>query len=234
MIWRWSPEDASRHADEALALAREVGDQRLLAWCSNVAARASETVGQLATADERYRQTVELALAAGDDEVASMALGNRANVALAAGEYDRAPSLAQETIGLGQAYLAPRCVLAVANAHLGRAREARNALRDAMAATQQAGAPGAGALLRAGGVVIARIGSAERAARLLGREELLRETYSLMLDAADQRTLADAVEILHAKLYPEVFDSAWQHGHSLALTDALAELATELDVGRVP
>jgi hypothetical protein len=55
-----------------------------------------------------------------------------------------------------------------------------------------------------------------------------------MLDAADQRTLADAVEILHGKLYPEVFASAWQHGRSLALTDALAELATELYVGRVP
>jgi hypothetical protein len=77
-------------------------------------------------------------------------------------------------------------------------------------------------------VVFARAGSAERAARLLGREEFLREHHALRLDPTDRRELDEAIRILNERLYPPVLASAWQHGRSMSLEDAIAEVRSEL------
>jgi hypothetical protein len=87
----------------------------------------------------------------------------------------------------------------------------------------------AGAFLRASGMVIAHIGSAERAARILGQAERLRGTYNLLLDPTDERELEQALESLNARWYPDVLASAWQRGRSTSLQDVFTELSKELD-----
>jgi predicted ATPase len=229
LMWRWSPVEASTYAEQAVDVARDVGDPRLLAWCSVIHARATEIRGDLSLADRRYQEAADLAGFARDEEIASMALVNRANVALAVCEYDRARRLAQEAVASGTARLPRLCILATANARLGREREALTGLREAIEVTRQTGMTSAGAFLRASGMVIAHIGSAERAARILGQAERLRETYNLMLDPTDERELEQALESLNARLYPDVLASAWQRGRSMSLQDVFTELSKELD-----
>jgi hypothetical protein len=82
--------------------------------------------------------------------------------------------------------------------------------------------------VRACGVVLAHAGSAERAARLLGHEEFLRERHTLSIDATDRRELDDAMKLLNDRLYPAVLASAWEHGRRMTLQDAIAEVSIEL------
>jgi hypothetical protein len=166
-----------------------------------------------------------------DSETAWAPLNNRANLALAAADYQQARRLAQEALAFDSPHkIHTLCVQACANVHLGHDREAISSLREAIKLAQPSGPPVAATLiLRACGVVVVRVGNAERAARLLGHEELLREKYGIGLDPADRRELADSLEILHAKLYPEVLASSWQHGRSMNTQDAFAEVRKELD-----
>jgi hypothetical protein len=83
--------------------------------------------------------------------------------------------------------------------------------------------------VRACGVVLAHAGSAERAARLLGHEEFLRERHIITPDPTDRREIDDAMKILNDRLYPAVLASAWQHGRTMTLQDAIAEVSIELE-----
>jgi hypothetical protein len=83
-------------------------------------------------------------------------------------------------------------------------------------------------------VVLARAGSAERAARLLGQEEFLRERHVVSLDPTDRREVDAAIGILNDRLYPGVLASAWRHGRSLSVEDAIAEVSTELQDQQAP
>jgi tetratricopeptide (TPR) repeat protein len=229
LIWRWTPEEACAYAEEAVALARGLGDPRLHAWCSLIRATAAHYRGDTSLAELRFRETGEMATVAGDREIAWAALNNRANLALGDADYQYARQLAQEALVFDSPHnTITLCVLACASVHLGHDREAISALLDAVSSAQQKGASAAG-VLRACGSVIARVGSAERAARLLGHEEALREKYANALDPTDRRLLAEAIDILHTKLYPEVLASAWQWGRSMSTQDAFAEVLDELD-----
>jgi predicted ATPase len=233
-----SAEDALAAAERALALALDLEPDNAgkLAWYTFVLARATHQCGDPELAERRHHDASELADAAGDLYMVALTGNSRANIALGAADYERAASLCTATLASASGSIAdPRttknilCVLAVASAHLGHAREAIRAIREAVIANEQVGSPvTTGGCLRAAGVVIARLGSAERAARLLGQEEMLRESLESPLDPTDERELHEALEILRGKLYPSVLTSAWQRGRTMSLADALAELSREL------
>jgi hypothetical protein len=76
--------------------------------------------------------------------------------------------------------------------------------------------------------VAARQGQAERAARLFGAVETLRETMGVDVPspawrALNERDLKDAREQLDA----ETFDAAWTEGRAMTLEEAVAEALAE-------
>jgi predicted ATPase/DNA-binding SARP family transcriptional activator len=231
-----NPEDSLSAADRALALAEDVDpeDGRLIMWCTFVRARATYQCGNHELADRRNQEAARLAAALGDREIAQVATASRANIALGAADYERAVSLC--TAALADSEIAsPRvkdnvmCVLSVASAHLGDTEQAVRAIREALNLAQEINTPGASCgVLRAAGVVTARFGSAERAARLMGHERMLREGVGVVIDPTDRRELAGALKTLQAKLYPEVLASAEARGREMTLAEAFGEVLTEL------
>jgi predicted ATPase len=233
MTWRWNLEDATAHAEQAVALADQIDEPRLLAWCNIILAIANARSGEQQLADRHFEQAARLAALAGDRRTECIAIHNRANLALGRAQYDRARQFCEQAIAIDAdtetlITVLLLCVLSVANVHLGHAEDARRCLRDAAAPARQIGSR-AGAYLHACAIVIARVGSAERAARLLGQEESLRESGGWDLDATDRRLLTETLEVLQAKLYPAVLASAWERGRAMSLEDAFAEISEELD-----
>jgi predicted ATPase len=228
LTWKWSLDEAEDYAAQAVTLARELGDQRLLAWCTFVRGAAADHRGDSSLVETSYREAAALACAVGDHEIAWAALNNAANRALGAGDYERAQELARQALTIPTPFKAVTlCVLAVANTFLGRDNEAISSIREAAEVVQAAEALAVGVLL-AGGVVVTRVGNAERAARLLGAEEFLRETrHNNHRDPPEQRMLAETLQMLRKKLYPDVLASAWQHGRSMSLQAALDEISKD-------
>jgi hypothetical protein len=62
---------------------------------------------------------------------------------------------------------------------------------------------------------------------MFGHDERARESNSMGLDPSDQREFDAALQILRAKLYPDVLASAWQHGRAISPDQALAEVIEE-------
>jgi predicted ATPase len=230
----WDVEAARDHADRAFAIAAEIHDPRLLAWCSMIRAGTVFLSGELELAERLFQETIELARAAGDQATAGYAVGNLANIALGRADYelasrllaDAGPTLIAAVDAASQLTFA--CLQASASLHMGRGTQALACLQASIPLAQTTHAAGLTQWVRACGVVLARAGSAERAARLLGQEEILRQRHTLSLDPTDRLDVDQAIEILNNRLYPEVLASAWRHGREMSLEDAIAEVCSEL------
>jgi predicted ATPase len=229
---------ANAHAEQALELARRLEDLRLIARCSYMVALVGSELDDEQVSRSRFEHAIEHARAAGDGQCERWGVSGLANFALATGDDRLAKQLATEAIALSRAaedtggLMVTHCVLGVASAHLAEGTRALDCMREAAQLAQRLGAAAGVPCLRACGTIVAHVGNAERAARLLGQEELLRERNRMSLDRADRRSLAGAMEILHAKLYPDVLASSWQRGRTMTLTDAFSEIFKELEQQR--
>jgi hypothetical protein len=63
----------------------------------------------------------------------------------------------------------------------------------------------------------------DRAARLFGAAETIRETSNNFLHATDRVERDRSVNVLQKQLTPSQFDTAWRAGHTLTLEQAVAE-----------
>jgi hypothetical protein len=66
----------------------------------------------------------------------------------------------------------------------------------------------------------------ERAARLLGAAEAMRETADAAMAFDELPELAEFVERLRTMLPPAAFDAAWSAGGALSFAEAVAEART--------
>jgi predicted ATPase/DNA-binding SARP family transcriptional activator len=80
--------------------------------------------------------------------------------------------------------------------------------------------------------IVAGIGQPRRAARLLGAEVMLLESYEMGLDRFEQKEFDRDIASLRAQLDEETFMAAWSEGRKLTLEQAVAEanaIGTELN-----
>jgi hypothetical protein len=230
----WDVRTARAHAEQAIAVAAELPDPGTLAWCSLIRATEVYRCGEQLLARDLFEETIELARVAGDPATEAYAVTNLANVLLGSGEYERVSRLVAETstpimeAGDPANQLTFTMLQAIASVRLGHENEARARLQASIPLVHKTPVLGVIGWLRACGVVLARAGNAERAARLLGQEEFLRERHIMSLDPTDVRELNDAMEVLNARLYPSVLASAWQQGRSMSIQDTIGEAAKEL------
>jgi ATP/maltotriose-dependent transcriptional regulator MalT len=91
---------ARRHSEEALELARELGDCRRVAVASNALAQLNRLEGKLDEAEQLYLQTVSLGRELGDREMTAVGMLNLAMVAVARGAAGRARELLVDVIAI--------------------------------------------------------------------------------------------------------------------------------------
>jgi tetratricopeptide (TPR) repeat protein len=223
-------DEATRLHQEALRLARQVGDRSAEALAlNNLGAQVLER-HDVPEAQRLYRRAEELAVSVGDHRVTGMSVHNAGEVALHEGDYDRAASLFTRALGLfrqsGDQWLVAAALhsLALTTLQQGHIDEAREALRESLELATILG----GDLLLPEGIeglasVAAHSDQPRKAVRLLAAASRLRSRMGTPLEAADvpdhDRLLAE----LKADLPHGTFERAWRQGQHITAKAAIAE-----------
>jgi predicted ATPase/class 3 adenylate cyclase len=218
---------ATELADEELALAREVGDDRLLgvALCDLGFTLVSTDTGRAQMLLEESRARFA---AAADESGLARALNNLSMVSFVLGDVPASRRLADESLVVARRAGDERAICA---ALLNAAQSAKHdeALEDARAfnreAVRRSSALGYGTVLAFALEELASLGGdlgASDAARLLGAAEALRERIaSFRTVAVERELLARMVEDVRTALGAEQFAAAWAEGRGLRLEDAV-------------
>jgi predicted ATPase/class 3 adenylate cyclase len=131
------PEDAARSLNAALALRRELGDERGIARALNSLGVVTRSLGKLDEAERMLQESMERAAAIGDRRAVAMALSNQAIVAEDREDHHAAADYATRALDidreLGGAYvIVGTANLAVTLVRAGRIDEGLARLREAL------------------------------------------------------------------------------------------------------
>jgi tetratricopeptide (TPR) repeat protein len=155
-------------------------------------------------------------------------VNNLGSVALSRGDYERALELFEESLALGRERQdQDLCGLVLSNLGfttlmLGDGQRARSLLRDGLIAAREIGIVDG---FIQGFVGLAAVYAREdpaRAARLLGRADMLCEETAAALEQLEGRVRDETEAELRARLGEDAYAAVYAEGHALALEDALA------------
>ena len=220
-------ERGSAAADELLALAAETDSTRAQAVGVDIAGLVAARRGDWDSAAQLHAEFARLARELGDSWLLSIAVNNLGDVELNRSEYKRALELFEESLSIGRE-LQDHDLLARAFTNLGFTtlmlgdiERARSLLRDGLIAGREIGYVDG---LKYGfvglGAAYAREDPA-RAARLIGRADLLCEETASDLTQLEGRVRDQAEAELRARLGEDAYAAAYTEGRGLALEDAL-------------
>ena len=195
-VFAGSGERAASFAEESLAVAREVGDPAVVARALHELGESAQALGDLQRAKELYHQAIALEREGGHSGAST--LGNLGDLALTEGDFEEAAALSAEAEDLWQAEgrkmgaAIARFNRASALLHLGRSEDARFLLNEAMRDFGELGHTEFIALcLLAVAALVAKSGSCDDAARLLGAAETILGEVGTQIDGSELR-LRDA------------------------------------------
>jgi predicted ATPase len=221
-LWQGDVERGSAVADVLLARAAEADSGDFL-----FAGLVANGRGDLDRAEELYEESARLAREEGNSALLGMALNNLGAVAVDRGDHQRALRLFEESLAIGreqqdQDRLARAFMnLGMTTLMLGDVQRARALLRDSLVAAREIGlVEGFIGGFVGFGAIYAREDPA-RAARLIGRADVLCE------EAGNLEQMKDTVRVeteaeLRARLGEEAYAAAYAEGRRLTLEDALA------------
>jgi predicted ATPase/class 3 adenylate cyclase len=220
---------ARRQAEEALALYRELGDARGIAYSVLLLGHAVAEGGDAPEAQELFHETIRLFRDVGDWNQTLVTTRLLAWTYYELGDLDQARALHEENLRRARATrnenIEAQSLGALAEDALaaGRLEEAGSLLREALRINRDLGDLAGTALnfCRLASVLAAS-GKAETAAQLLSRAEALHEEMGAgvrpWLGEMNEATLAS----IRAQLDASRVGEAWQRGRDLALDDAVA------------
>jgi ATP/maltotriose-dependent transcriptional regulator MalT len=188
--------------------------------------------GDLVRARELHERVLELQLAASDRPGAASTLVNLGDVALVAGEYERAIELNTEAMELARAHggsalslQVPLINLAAAHVQLGHLTEAEEAAAASLEAASDLRDPlGVAFALRVFSAASTRRGDHDRAAMLLGAADALDAELGAGTDPTQNALRENTLIQVEDALGAPATSSALERGRSLT-ADAALELA---------
>jgi predicted ATPase len=227
------PDAAEHHAAAAVALARELGNEPALAVALRELGEVMAVRNDYAAAFSLYEESLAVARAAGESTVPT--LTNLADVALAAGELERAIEYSDQAAELasGQDAEVVRAIGAYNSAsaliQLGRGDEAPPHLRNALDTVVRIEYPELiGWCLAASSALAAPIDPTD-AARLLGAAEAAVESAGAALGPAERRLRSWTITVLEKELASPELERELQSGRALELEKAVSLARQYLD-----
>ena len=225
-VWQGDIDRGSAAANEMLALASETDSTR--ARAVGMAGIVASARGDWDDAAQLSSESARLAREIDEPRLLSIAVNNIGDAALNLGEYERALELFGESLSIGRE-LQDHDLLARAFANLGFTtlmlgdnEQARSLLRDALIAGREIGQVEVFTYGFVGlGATYVREDPA-RAARLLGRADMLCEETASDIAQLEGRVRDEAEAELRAKLGENAYAAAHAEGRALLLEDALA------------
>jgi predicted ATPase/DNA-binding SARP family transcriptional activator len=220
--------------EEGLAIRRELGNQHGIAASLRNLGTLALARGDAENAHARYSEALVINRALGNrpwEAVDLIALGE---AAFALGEVEMAKARCEEGLAISRA-LGDRAVTADALNTLGRIvsgqgnhQAARARFADSMALCRRLGIPTVLAdCLEGFAVVLRACGQFERAARLFGSVEALRDVSRTPRMPWLGAQYAEHVAALHATLGEAAFAAAWEAGRATSLDEAIDEALVE-------
>jgi predicted ATPase len=225
-LWQGDIERGRAAADELLALAAETDSTR--AGAVLFAGLVASWHDDFDRAAQLYAESAQLARERGDSRLVGIAANNLGNIALTRGEYERALELFEESLAMGrerqdQDLLARGFTnLGFTTLLLGDVQRARSLLRDGLIAARDIG--------QVDGFIYGFVGlgaayareDPTRAARLIGRADMLCEETASDLQQPEGRVRAETEAELRTRLGEDAYAAVCAEGRALSLEDALA------------
>jgi predicted ATPase/class 3 adenylate cyclase len=227
-LWQGDVERGRAAADELLALAAATDSSWARAIGVSIAGIAASKRGDWDQAAQLHAETAQLARELGDAWLLSISVLNLGDVALNRGEYERALELFEDSLATGRERqdqdLSVRAFvnLGLTRLMLGDVQRARSLLRDSLVAAREIG--------HVDGFILGFVGLSAaylredpaRAARLLGRADVLSEEAASSLQQFEGRLRDETEAELRTRLGEDAYESDYAEGRALALEDALA------------
>jgi predicted ATPase/DNA-binding SARP family transcriptional activator/Tfp pilus assembly protein PilF len=216
--------------DESLAIARELGERRGIAQALNNLGLVSYTQGDYTAARLLHEESLAIRREIGDLNGIAASLGNLGLVAHAQGDLKAAQVSYEESLAtsreLGEVHFIAHCLK-----NLGRVAhaqsndvEARTLYCEGFAISRAVGdRRGIAYSLVDFGVLAAAAHQTERAARLWGAAEALRENIGAPLLVREREELEREVASLRTEMGEKVLDAAWEAGRSMGWEAAVAQ-----------
>jgi predicted ATPase/class 3 adenylate cyclase len=223
--------------EESLAICRELGDQRKMAELLDRLGQVAHFGGDYPASRARYEESLAIRRELGDCRSAfAFSLQNLGRLAQAQGDWGTARTLLEESLAI-ERELGGRRGIATSLSSLGNAageqgdhRSARAAYRESVRIWRELGEKGRIIPCLEGlGVLANAQGQPERAVRLLGAAESLRETLGVPSPPWERSAGERRVATARAGLDEAAFAAAWEHGRALSLEQALEEALEGLD-----
>ena len=226
---------AQAYGDESLALRRRLGDPEEIAHGLSLLASLAADRADYDSAQELYEDAAALGRG-GDTQTRAMLTGSLADVAMRQRDYERALTLADESLRLFHELMrddgAAWAQFTIALCLFRTDREddavapARECLKLAHAMVEVENIVWALLLL---GAIATRRGDASSAAALVGAAEALRATSGFMLAGAEAELLETAIKELHASLSSRAYDAAFAEGQMMTLGEAVEYALASID-----
>jgi predicted ATPase/class 3 adenylate cyclase len=222
-------EKAAALHEEALALARELGDERGIGFALNSLGAQELEKGNYERATRLFEDALALSRDLGDRRTVGYALRNLGEVARYRGEYGRAATLGMESLSRFRE-IADGWHIARTLAWLGRItlytsddlEAAAGFLREGLLVAQRIGDGECAALCLEGfaGLAGARAQGA-RSARLYGATEALRDAVGAPLSPVDRPDHDHKVAAARAQLDEADWKTAWAEGKAMSLEESV-------------
>ena len=219
---------------ESLAIRRQLGDKKGIAHTLDILGLLTRQQGDFATAKALHDESLAVRRELGDKLGVAQSLNNLGLVAYYQGEYRSARTLFEECLAIAPE-LGDRSVLAYALTNLGLVayyqgdyQGARAFFDECLALTSKLRDRfGIAFSLEGQAAVFAALGDSQRAARIWGAAERLREEIGSPVPPNERPRHEARVTAARAVLPDDAsFDGAWQDGRILTLEQAI-ELALE-------
>jgi non-specific serine/threonine protein kinase len=236
-------EQATAYASESLAIWREIGDKAGMANAFRVLAFIAHNHSDWEHAIPLYEASLALSRDMGDTLGAARILSNLGRVACFQEDYDRALTLFQEAValfdGVGDTYGHAGIVTFLGEIARRQSDHGRAAtlFREALAFHAEVGSRRMySECLRGLARSVAGLGQLERAARLIGVEEALRDAIDnpiSLMTPTEQVTYEHNVADIRARLGEEIFDANRVAGRSMSVAEGI-DYALEREIAPDP
>jgi predicted ATPase/class 3 adenylate cyclase len=217
--------------EQSLAIQRRLGDRRGTAMSLNNLGGLLCDQGDHAAARPLHEESLAIKRELGDRRGIAMSLNNLGDVASHEGDLARARSLHEESLAIRRE-LGDQWGIAMSLSNLGDVALHRSDLASARALHHECLAirrtlgdrRGMADSLEALAFIAVESGDAERALRIFGAAERLREEIRAPLQTSERASYDRHVADARTALGDAAFSRAWAEGRSLALDEAIARI----------
>ena len=228
LVLQGHPDQAVRLAEQAVALARSIGEPLLRAWVMLDLGQATDALGDFERSERVYGEMLDMSRQAGDDALALVALCNIGTTLRFRGESARARGVLEEALSLAR----PRhdkWLTSLVTKELGLTLapedpvQALVLLEESLALAHDIGH----LWLTARGLenlasLLASSGRAEVSAKLLGASQSVRDVIGQPRTSWQLAAANDASAAARKRLGPAAFDAAWGKGRAMTADEAVA------------